>query len=52
MPNVEKMSIALTPEMADAVRAAVKNGEYVSHSEVVRDALRECSYGVPCMIER
>jgi len=41
MPNVEKMSIALTPEMAAAVRAAVENGEYVSHSEVVRDALRE-----------
>ena len=41
MPNVEKMSIALTPEMAAAVRAAVANGEYVSSSEVVRDALRE-----------
>lgn len=41
MPNVEKMSIALTPEMAAAVRAAVENGEYVSSSEVIRDALRE-----------
>jgi antitoxin ParD1/3/4 len=40
MPNVEKMSIALTPEMAAAVRAAVANGEYVSSSEVVREALR------------
>jgi antitoxin ParD1/3/4 len=42
MPNVEKMSIALTPELAAAVRAAVANGEYVSSSEVVRKALRDC----------
>jgi antitoxin ParD1/3/4 len=41
MPNVEKISIALTPEMAAAVRAAVANGEYVSSSEVVREALRD-----------
>lgn len=41
MPNVEKMSIALTPELAAAVRAAVANGEYVSTSEVVRAALRD-----------
>ena len=41
MSNVEKMSIALTPEMAAAVRAAVATGEYVSTSEVVREALRD-----------
>ncbi|MDQ3828715.1 MAG: type II toxin-antitoxin system ParD family antitoxin [Candidatus Tectomicrobia bacterium] len=41
MPNVEKMSIALTPELAAAVREAVANGEYVSSSEVVREALRD-----------
>ena len=41
MPNVEKMSIALTPEMAAAVRAAVASGAYVSSSEVVREALRD-----------
>jgi antitoxin ParD1/3/4 len=40
MSHVEKMSIALTPELAAAVRAAVANGEYVSSSEVVREALR------------
>jgi antitoxin ParD1/3/4 len=38
--NVEKMSVALTPEMAAAVRDAVASGEYVSASEVVREALR------------
>ncbi len=41
MPNVEKVSIALTAEMAAAVREAVKSGEYASSSEVVREALRE-----------
>jgi antitoxin ParD1/3/4 len=41
MSNVEKMSIALTPEMAAAVRAAVANGEYASSSEIIREALRD-----------
>jgi antitoxin ParD1/3/4 len=41
MPSVEKISIALTPEMAAAVRAAVASGEYVSTSEVIREALRD-----------
>jgi len=40
MPNVEKISIALTSEMAATVRDAVDSGEYVSTSEVVREALR------------
>jgi antitoxin ParD1/3/4 len=38
--NVEKMSVALTPEMAAAVRHAVESGEYASASEVIREALR------------
>jgi antitoxin ParD1/3/4 len=37
--NVEKMSVALTSEMAAAVRDAVATGEYASVSEVVREAL-------------
>lgn len=41
MANVEKLSVALTPEMAAEVRAAVERGEYGSVSEVVRDALRD-----------
>jgi antitoxin ParD1/3/4 len=40
MSNVEKLSIALTIEQADEVRAAVRAGEYASTSEVIRDALR------------
>ena len=40
MAGVEKLSIALTPELAASVRAAVASGEYASTSEVVREALR------------
>lgn len=41
MATVEKLSIALTPDMAALVRGAVESGDYASASEVVRDALRE-----------
>ena len=41
MPNVEKVSIALTPEIAAVVRQAVESGEYASNSEIVREALRD-----------
>jgi len=41
MANVEKLSIALTPEMVVLVRDAVESGEYATTSEVVREALRE-----------
>jgi antitoxin ParD1/3/4 len=41
MANVEKLSVALTPDMAAEMRAAVESGDYGSVSEVVRDALRD-----------
>ena len=41
MATVEKLSIALTHEMADEVRTAVKSGDYASSSEVIREALRD-----------
>ena len=41
MPAVEKISIALPPEIAANVRKAVETGEFDSTSEVVRDALHE-----------
>ena len=41
MPAVEKISIALTPDLATLVRQAVASGEYASTSEVIRDALRD-----------
>jgi antitoxin ParD1/3/4 len=41
MANVQKISVALTPEMIGMLREAVEAGDYTSTSEVVRDALRE-----------
>jgi len=41
MSKVEKISVALTHDMADVVRSAVKSGEYGSASEAVREALRQ-----------
>ena len=44
MSNVEKISIALPPEMAVLIKEAVRGGEYASSSEVIRDALRAWKY--------
>ena len=41
MSKVEKVSIALTPELMDAVRVAVESGDYASTSEAIRDAVRD-----------
>jgi antitoxin ParD1/3/4 len=41
MPTVEKISVALPPEMVAQLREAVETGEYASSSEVVREALRD-----------
>lgn len=41
MGHVDKRSITLSPELGNAVDAAVAGGEYASVSEVIRDALRE-----------
>lgn len=41
MSNVERITITLTSDMAEALRAAVSGGEYASSSEIVREALRE-----------
>lgn len=40
MSTVEKISVALPPEMIAVIRAAVDSGEYSSASEVIREALR------------
>jgi antitoxin ParD1/3/4 len=40
MSNVQKVSVALTPEIIAMLKDAVETGEYTSTSEVVRDALR------------
>lgn len=41
MSGVEKLTIALTPEMAGFVRRAVEAGDYASTSEAIREAVRE-----------
>ncbi|MGN6469418.1 MAG: type II toxin-antitoxin system ParD family antitoxin [Rhizobiaceae bacterium] len=41
MPGIEKVSIALSPEMVAMLKGAVASGQYASASEVVREALRE-----------
>ena len=40
MSNVQKVSVALTPEFMTLLKEAVETGEYTSASEVIRDALR------------
>ena len=44
MASIEKISIALPPEMVSMVRDVVNTGEYASSSEVVREALRDWSH--------
>lgn len=41
MGKVDKRSITLSPELAQAVDEVVAAGEYASASEVIRDALRQ-----------
>lgn len=43
MGNVQKISVALTPQLAALVHGAVETGEFASASEVIRDALRDWS---------
>jgi putative addiction module CopG family antidote len=40
MRTTQQLSITLPNEMANAVKAKVQTGEYVSESEVIRDGLR------------
>ncbi len=41
MSTIERITITLTAEMAQAVRTAVHDGEYASSSEIIREALRD-----------
>ena len=41
MSDIERLTITVTAEMARAIRAAVKSGDYASTSEIVREALRD-----------
>jgi antitoxin ParD1/3/4 len=41
MSTIQRMTVTLTAEIAEAVRQAVEAGEYASGSEIVREALRD-----------
>ena len=41
MPDIQKVSIALTSEQVSALKEAVDTGEYATTSEAVREALRD-----------
>lgn len=44
MANVEKVSVALTLEMASMIREAVASGEYASANQVIHEALDGWSF--------
>jgi antitoxin ParD1/3/4 len=41
MPELERLTITLTPELTETIKAAVNDGDYASASEVTREALRD-----------
>ena len=41
MPDIHKISVALTGEQVGALKAAVTAGEYATTSEIVREAIRD-----------
>lgn len=41
MPDIQKVSVALTAEQVAALKAAVDTGEYATTSEIVREAIRD-----------
>jgi antitoxin ParD1/3/4 len=41
MAEILKISVALTAEQVNSLKAAVETGEYATTSEIVREALRE-----------
>lgn len=44
MPDVQKISIALTGEQIASLKAAVETGEYATTSEIIREAIRDWQF--------
>ena len=44
MPDIQKVSVALTGEQLAALKAAVEAGEYATTSEIVREAIRDWQF--------
>jgi antitoxin ParD1/3/4 len=44
MPDIQKISVALTGEQVTALKSAVETGEYATTSEIIREALRDWQF--------
>ena len=44
MPDIQKVSVALTGEQINALKAAVETGDYATTSEIVREAIRDWQF--------
>jgi antitoxin ParD1/3/4 len=44
MPDIQKISVALTGEQLATLKAAVETGEYATTSEIVREAIRDWQF--------
>jgi len=44
MPDIQKVSVALTGEQLAAMKAAIDAGEYATTSEIVREAIRDWQF--------
>ncbi len=44
MPDIQKVSVALTGEQLAALKAAIEAGEYATTSEIVREAIRDWQF--------
>jgi antitoxin ParD1/3/4 len=44
---MERMTITLTEDQAERIKAALAKGDYASHSEVIREALRDWELNRP-----
>lgn len=51
MPEIQKVSVALTGEQIGALKAAVETGEYATTSEIVREAIRDWQFKRELRIE-
>jgi antitoxin ParD1/3/4 len=44
MPQIQKISVALTGEQVAGIKAAVEAGEYATTSEIIREAVRDWQF--------
>jgi antitoxin ParD1/3/4 len=44
MPDIQKISVAVTGEQLTVLKAAVEAGEYATTSEIIREAIRDWQF--------